>query len=67
MDRLVLAINSDNGNGKISCRKFLNMFLLENEVRIADIKAIIEGDKLYVVIRGRSGKVKLDILPEGEF
>ena len=67
MDRLVLAINSDNGNGKISCRKFLNMFLLENEVRIADIKAIIEGDELHVIIRGRGGKVKLDILPEEEF
>ena len=67
MDRLVLAINSDNGNGKISCKKFLNVFLLENEVRIADIKAIIEGDELHVVIRGKSGKVKLDILPEEEF
>jgi len=67
MDRLVVAINSDNGNGKISCRKFLNLFLLENEVRIADIKAIIEGDELHVIIRGRAGKVKLDILPEEEF
>mgnify|MGYP001608440108 FL=1 len=61
MDRLVLAINSDNGNSKISCRKFLNVFLLENKLRIADIKAFIEEDVLHVQIRGKAGKVKLGI------
>lgn len=66
MDRLVLAVNGDGGNGKISARKFLNLFLLDGDSRIADIKAIIEGDELHVVIRGRAGKVKLDLLPEEE-
>ena len=66
MDRLVLAINSDNGNGKISCKRFLNVFLLENELRIADIKAFVEGDVLHVQIRGKADKVKLGIYTEAE-